>query len=259
MTTCTATAVTVERGERVVLHDVSVTVGPGELVALVGPNGAGKSTLLSVLAGELDPGSGRVEIDTTPISSWSTPALARTRSVLPQRVTVAFPFTVAEVVRMGRAPYHRSPEAAEDDTVVDAAMKEMAVDDLADRRHPSLSGGEQARVAVARVLAQATPILLLDEPTAALDVRFQELVLSAVSRRVRAGAAAVVVVHDLALAAAYATRVVLLSQGAVVGDGPPADVLTAERLSAVYEHPIGVVPHPTSGGLVIQPERDQHS
>jgi iron complex transport system ATP-binding protein len=263
MTAVVATAavdVTVRRGERTVLTNVSVSVGPGELVALVGPNGAGKSTLLSVLGGELAPTSGHAEISGRRVDAWSTPELARRRAVLPQRVTVAFPFTVAEVVRMGRAPYHRSPESADDDTIVASAMEEMAVRDLAARRHPSLSGGEQARVAVARVLAQATPILLLDEPTAALDVRFQELVLGAVARRVRAqSAAAVVVVHDLALAAAYATRVVLLSDGRIVGDGPPAEVLTAVRLTAVYEHPIAVVPHPTSGELVIQPERDHES
>ncbi len=257
MTATAAIGVTVQRGDRTVLTDVTVTVGGGELVALVGPNGAGKSTLLSVLGGELAPSSGHAEISGQRVDAWSTPDLARQRAVLPQRVTVAFPFTVADVVRMGRAPYHRSPASADDDTIVASAMEEMAVGDLADRRHPSLSGGEQARVAVARVLAQATPILLLDEPTAALDVRFQELVLTAVSRRVRDGAAAVVVVHDLALAAAYATRVVLLSNGEVVGDGPPADVLTAERLSHVYEHPIAVVPHPTSGELVIQPERER--
>ncbi len=255
MTVCAARGVAVRRGDREVLSGIDLRVGDGELVALVGPNGAGKSTLLSVLAGELEPTSGHAEIGGQRAAAWSTPALARQRAVLPQQVTVAFPFTVADVVRMGRAPYHRKPEAADDDTIVADAMAEMAIDDLADRRHPSLSGGEQARVAVARVFAQATPILLLDEPTAALDVRFQELVLRAVTRRVRAGATAIVAVHDLALAAAYATRVVLLSRGAVVGDGPPAVVLTRERLSAVYEHPIDVLLHPISGAPLIVAER----
>lgn len=255
MTSCAATGVTVERGTRTVLRDVHVHAGPHELVALVGPNGAGKSTLLAALSGDVTLTAGSVTMGDRPLSQWSAGDLARARAVLPQNQTVAFPFTVTEVVRMGRAPYHRRPESADDDAVIADAMSEMAIDDLADRRHPSLSGGEQARVAVARVLAQATPVLLLDEPTAALDVRFQELVLRAVAQRVRDGATAVVVVHDLALAAAYATRVVLLHQGEVVADGSPAAVLTPEQLTRVYEHPIEVIPHPTSGAPMIAPHR----
>jgi iron complex transport system ATP-binding protein len=255
MTTCAATNVTVPRGDRTVLHDVSIAAGPYELVALVGPNGAGKSTLLSVLSGDVSPATGTVSIDDRALGDWGVGDLARTRAVLPQNQTVAFPFTVAEVVRMGRAPYHRRAESAEDDAVVAGAMGEVGIDDLAGRRHPSLSGGEQARVAFARVLAQATPLLLLDEPTAALDVRYQELVLRAVAQRVRDGATAVVVVHDLGLAAAYATRVVLLHQGEVVADGEPAAVLTPAQLTRVYEHPIEVIAHPKTGAPLITPER----
>ncbi len=255
MTTIGACGVTVMRNERTVLRDVSVYAAPTELVALVGPNGAGKSTLLAVLSGDVTPASGDVTLGDRPLSAWSVTELSRARAVLPQNQTVAFPFSVAEVVRMGRAPYHRRPEAADDEAIVAAALAEMAIDDLVERRHPSLSGGEQARVSFARVLAQATPVLLLDEPTAALDVRFQELVLRAVARRVREGATAVVVVHDLALAAAYATRVVLLHQGGVVADGPPAEVLTPEQLSRVYEHPIEVIAHPETGAPMINPKR----
>lgn len=255
MTVCAATNVSVRRGEREVLRSISLSVAPGELVALVGPNGAGKSTLLSVLSGDLSPDHGETTLDGQTLSTWKTADLARKRAVLPQTVTVAFPFSVGDVVRMGRAPYHRSPEAAQDDEIVTGAMAEMGIEDMADRRHPSLSGGEQARVAVARVLAQATPVLLMDEPTAALDVRFQELVLKAVAKRVSAGASAIVVLHDLALAAAYATRVVLLHDGSVVADGPPVDVLTADELSRVYEHPIEVIPHPSTGAPMILPNR----
>jgi iron complex transport system ATP-binding protein len=256
MTIVAARDVTVRRGDADVVCNVTLSAAAGELVALVGPNGAGKSTLLSALAGELNPTTGTVEIDGRDVAAWKTEELARTRAVLPQQVTVAFPFTVAEVVRMGRAPYHRRPEAADDDAVVAAALAELAIDGLATRRHQALSGGEQARVAVARVFAQSTPLLLLDEPTAALDVRFQELVLRAVRRRVRAGATAIVVVHDLALAAAYASRVVLLSRGEVVGDAAPHDVLTSSLLSTVYEHPIDVSVHPRSGEPLILPERE---
>ena len=135
------------------------------------------------------------------------------------------------------------------------AVRDLAKGDAAAAqirsRHPN------ARVAVARVFAQSTPLLLLDEPTASLDVRFQELVLRAVRRRVRDGATAIVVVHDLALAAAYASRVVLLSRGEIVGDGPPHAVLTSSLLSDVYEHPIDVTVHPRSGEPLILPERDR--
>ena len=256
MTICAARGVSVHRGDADVLRDVTLSITAGELVALVGPNGAGKSTLLSVLAGELEPTSGSVEIDGRPVGRWSTAELSRVRAVLPQQITVAFPFTVEEVVRMGRAPYHRGPEAADDASVIGQALTEMAIDDLSSRRHQSLSGGEQARVAVARVFAQATPLLLLDEPTAALDVRFQELVLRAVRRRVREGTTAIVVVHDLGLAAAYASRVVVLSHGEIVGDGAPHAVLTSSLLSTVYEHPIDVSVHPRSGEPLILPERE---
>ena len=240
MNVFTATDVWVTRNERDILRGVNLTVDDGELVALVGPNGAGKSTLLSVLSHDLVPSRGVVTLRGRALPDWTTADLALTRAVLPQSVTVAFPFTVVDVMRMGRAPYYRRAEAARDDEVVAEAMDEMGIGDLAERRHPSLSGGEQARVAMARVLAQAAPVMLLDEPTAALDLKYQELVLQALTRRVAAGATAVVVLHDLSLAAAYASRVVLLSNGEVAADGPPKQVLTAGRLSDVYDTPISV-------------------
>ena len=202
MNVFTATDVWVTRNERDILRGVNLTVDDGELVALVGPNGAGKSTLLSVLSHDLVPSRGVVTLRGRALPDWTTADLALTRAVLPQSVTVAFPFTVVDVVRMGRAPYYRRAEAARDDEVVAEAMDEMGIGDLAERRHPSLSGGEQARVAMARVLAQAAPVMLLDEPTAALDLKYQELVLQALTRRVAAGATAVVVLHDLSLAEA---------------------------------------------------------
>ena len=165
------------------------------------------------------------------------------------------PFRVVDIVRMGRAPYHRAPEAAFDDDVVRHVMAATGIEELALRRHPSLSGGEQARVAIARCSRRRLPSCSSTNPPPRLDVRFQELALREVAERVRDGASAVVVLHDLALAAAYATRVVLLHQGEVVGDGPPAQVLTPEQLSRVYEHPIEVVPHPVTGAPLITPSR----
>lgn len=255
MSVLAATQVSVTRGDRTILRNVTLTAETGELVALVGPNGAGKSTLLAALSHDMTPTTGTVTMLDRPLTEWNTTDLARTRAVLPQTVTVAFPFQVIDIVRMGRAPYFRRPEAAHDDAVVAAVMDEMGITDLADRRHPSLSGGEQARVAMARVLAQATPIVLLDEPTAALDVKFQENVLAAITRRVRTGTTAVVVLHDLGLAAAYATRVVLLADGEIAADGSPKKVLNSRQLSRVYDTPIEVVAHPKSGATLIAPRR----
>lgn len=245
----------VDRGGRPVLDRVDLTASAGELVALVGPNGAGKSTLLAVLAGDLDADRGTVELGGAPLGSWSTRELALHRSVLPQDSIVSFPFTATDVVRMGRAPWHRLASAAEDDAAVDAALADCEARRLATRPVTSLSGGERARVAMARVLAQGTQLLLLDEPTAALDVHHQELVLELVRQRVEVGDGAVVVVHDLGLAAAYADRIAVLAGGRLVAVGPPADVLTEGLLTEVYDHPVEVLAHPRTGSPLVLPRR----
>ncbi len=250
-----AHAVGVRRGDRVVLDGVDLDVRAGELVALVGPNGAGKSTLLDVLTGDLAPATGRVELCGRPADLWPHEVVARLRAVLPQRPAVGFPFTATEVVRMGRAPWHRTAVAAFDADRVDACMAAVEVDHLANRSVLSLSGGESARVALARVLAQDTQLLLLDEPTAALDIHHEELTLRVVRDRVGDGAGAVVVLHDLGLAAAHADRVVVLAGGGVAAAGPPAEVLQPGLLSDVYRHPVDVVPHPRTGSPLVLPRR----
>lgn len=242
-----------------VLDDVDVDVDTGHLLALVGPNGAGKSTLLSVLAGDRQPERGDVEIDGLPVGSWSAVEMAMRRAVLLQQVTLSFPFTVRQMVEMGRAPWAGQPEEADDERRVVESMAATDVSHLAERTVPSLSGGERARAALARVLAQDTGILLLDEPTAALDVRHQEQVLALAADAAAAGRAVVVVMHDLGLAAAHADRVVVLAGGSVAADGAPADVLTAPLLSEVYEHPIDVLRHPQDGRLLIVPGHDRPS
>jgi iron complex transport system ATP-binding protein len=248
-----ARELTVHRGGRVVLADISLSVSPGELLALVGPNGAGKSTLLAALAGEVTPVTGQVTVDGRPLAAWRPVDLARRRALLPQQSTLAFNFGVRDVVAMGRAPWRRTPHSRDDEAAIDDSMNLVGIMALADRSYQALSGGEQARVALARVLAQRTPILLLDEPTAALDVRHQELVMRLAARRASDGGAVVVVLHDLGLAAAYATRVALLHTGRVVGQGTPERVLTAPALTAVYEHPIRTSTDPASGALLILP------
>ncbi|WP_031476560.1 heme ABC transporter ATP-binding protein [Streptomyces bicolor] len=244
----------VHLGPRPVLHGVSVPVRAGEVLALVGPNGAGKSTLLSALAADLPAAEGVVRIHGRPATDWSAGELALRRAVLPQSATLSFPFPVEDVVRMGRAPHASSP--AEDDLAVAEAMAATEVTDFAVRPFSALSGGERARVALARVLAQRAPLLLLDEPTAALDLRHQELVLRLCRERARAGDAVVVVLHDLGLAAAYAHRVAILRAGRVAADGPPAEVFTERLLSEVYDQPVEVLPHPRTGDLLVAPRRN---
>ncbi|MET9810558.1 heme ABC transporter ATP-binding protein [Streptomyces halstedii] len=242
-------------GRRQVLDAVDLTAHAGEVVALVGPNGAGKSTLLAALAADLPAGSGEIRIDGRPAAAWSPPELALRRAVLPQSAALSFPFPVEDVVRMGRAPWAGTAKEDEDDVAVASAMEATEVTRFAARPFSALSGGERARVALARVLAQRAPLLLLDEPTAALDLRHQELVLRICRERAAAGDAVVVVLHDLGLAAAYADRAVVLRDGRVAVDGPPAEVFTGELLGEVYRQPVEVFPHPRTGAPLVVPER----
>ncbi|QZQ55935.1 MULTISPECIES: heme ABC transporter ATP-binding protein [unclassified Curtobacterium] len=239
---------------RPLLADVDLTVRAGEVLALVGPNGAGKSTLLRAIAGDLAH-SGTVAIDGVRTGGEAPLATARRRAVLEQDTAVAFGFRVGEVVRMGRAPWRGTPRAVDDDTVVARVLDQVELADRIDQAFPSLSGGERARASFARVLAQSTPVLLLDEPTAALDLRHQEAVLAVARAHARAGGAVVVVLHDLSLAGAYADRVAMLAGGRIVADGTPTDVLTADRIGAVYRHPVTVVPDPNTGTPVVVPSR----
>ncbi|MEV0074965.1 heme ABC transporter ATP-binding protein [Nocardia neocaledoniensis] len=253
--TLRARELTIERGHRTVLEKVDFEVAAGEIVALVGPNGAGKSSLLAALAGELTPTSGTVELEGHALTHWTHGEMARRRAVLPQAHAVGFPFTAREVVAMGRAPWLRTPAADRDEELIAASLSATDVGHLAGRVFPSLSGGERARVALARVLAQDTATLLLDEPTAALDLGHQEAVLRLAAARAADGAAVVVVVHDLGVAAAYADRVTVLADGRVAADGPPREVLTRDLLTEIYRHPVDVFDHPTTGAQLVLPER----
>ncbi|MFD7320964.1 heme ABC transporter ATP-binding protein [Streptomyces sp. NPDC059875] len=242
-------------GGREVLRGVDTAVRAGEVLALVGPNGAGKSTLLAALAADLAPYGGEVRICGRPAAGWSAPELALRRAVLPQAAALAFPFPVAEVVRMGRAPWAGTGREEEDEAAVAEAMAATEVAAFAARPFSALSGGERARVALARVLAQRTPLLLLDEPTAALDLRHQELVLRVCRERAAAGVAVVVVLHDLGLAAAHADRVGVLHDGRIAAEGPPAEVFEEELLSRVYRQPVEVLAHPRTGVPLVVPRR----
>jgi iron complex transport system ATP-binding protein len=264
--------VTVVRGGRTILDDVSLDLPGGDVVAVVGPNGAGKSTLLAVLAGDLDPVRGSVTLDGRALGTIPHHEQALRRAVLLQEHTVSFPFTVREVVEMGRHA-HRSPRrrrrrdeprpggqdhdaADRDEAVVRRCLEDTDLVGLAHREITTLSGGERARAALARVLAQDTPVLLLDEPTASLDLRHQEQVLQLGRRRADAGVAVLVVMHDLGLAAAHADRIVVLHGGRVRADGPPTAVLTQDLLGEVYGLAVEVWSHPRTGHPMVLPHRE---
>ena len=238
-----------------ILTDVSLDVRYGEVLALVGPNGAGKSTLLSVLSGDITPTSGTVEFEGRRLSEWRARDLARARAVLLQANQVAFSFTAQQVIDMGRAPWIGTPESDDDERAIRAATVAADVGHLTQRGFPHLSGGEKARVSLARVLAQETKVVLLDEPTAALDLKHQEAVLQIARRLAEHGHAVIVVLHDLSLAGAYADEIAILAGGSLVARGAPGDVLTEERIAEVYGAPVRVLSDPDTGRPVVIPRR----
>jgi iron complex transport system ATP-binding protein len=218
------------------LHDVSIDAPAGEVLVVVGPNGAGKSTLLRLLAGELTPSEGDVLIDGRRLKDYSAAALAKRRAVLPQQTVLQFAFTAREVVLMGRNPHLKDGWPSKDDAhIAERAMEVTETTAFAPRSFPTLSGGEQSRVTLARVLAQEAPLLLLDEPTSSLDVRHQEQVMVTARRLAAAGACVLVILHDLNLASAYADRIAVLHDGALAACDVPAAVLRAELLREVFE------------------------
>jgi iron complex transport system ATP-binding protein len=255
----TADRVSLEIDGRWLVRDVSLSLAAGQLVALVGPNGAGKSTLLSLLAGDLPPTSGSVRIGELSVRRARPLALARRRAVLPQQTRLAFPFTVAEVVAMGRSPWAGTQAEDDDEATVAGALLLTELVDFADRRFPTLSGGEQARGSFARVYAQSTDVLLLDEPTAALDLRHQEQLMRTARECAQRGCAVLAVLHDIGLAAAYADEIAVMCDGGVVAQGPPGEVLTQSLLESVYQLPLDVLRHPEHGGLIVAPRRHGRS
>ncbi|MEJ6488297.1 heme ABC transporter ATP-binding protein [Leucobacter sp. USCH14] len=242
-------------GSLPILTDVTMDVRYGEVLALVGPNGAGKSTLLSVLSGDIVPTSGTVELEGRGLGEWRARELARSRAVLLQANQVAFSFTAQQVIDMGRAPWIGTPESDEDERAIREATAAADVGHLTQRGFPHLSGGEKARVSLARVLAQETKVVLLDEPTAALDLKHQEAVLQIARGLAERGRAVIVVLHDLSLAGAYADEIAILAGGALVARGAPGDVLTEERIAEVYGAPVRVLSDPDTGRPVVIPRR----
>lgn len=238
-----ALGVNVVLGSNHILKDVDLDVHAGELTTLIGPNGAGKSTLFAALSGDLEPASGRVLLQGRPVRGYRPKELALRRAVLPQDHLVRFSYSVEEIVHLARLSHESDPDL--DDAIVTDSLAAAEMVEMRRRDVQTLSGGEMARTAFARTLAQTTPIVLLDEPTAALDLRHQEVVLRRARRLRDDGACVVVVIHDLNLAAAYSDRVVMMQDGAIAADGAPAQVLTADRIGAVYRQRVLVTDHPT--------------
>jgi iron complex transport system ATP-binding protein len=248
----TAEAVALRVEGVALVEDVSLEILAGEVVGVVGPNGAGKTSLLRILAGEVAPTSGRVTLGGVPLSRLRPRELARRRAVLPQHTLLQFAFRALDVVLMGRYP-HRESSEEEDLETAHRAMAGTDTAHLERRLYPTLSGGEQTRVSFARVLAQDAPLVMLDEPTTSLDLRHQELVMRLVRSLADGGAAVVAVLHDLNLAARYADRVALMNGGRLAALAPTREVLRADLLTEVYQHPVVVVPHPHFDCLLVLP------
>jgi len=250
---------TLSYGERVALRDVSLALAGGELLGVVGPNASGKTSLLRAITGVISPRRGEVRLDGSPVHRLSQRELARRVAVVPQNPSLPEAFTALEVVLMGRTPHLGllQSEGRADWAAVRRALEETDALHLADRRIGELSGGERQRVLVARALAQEAPLLLLDEPTAHLDVGHQAEVLELVQRLCyREGKAVLAVVHDLTLAAQYCDRLAMLSEGRLVACGSPHEVLSPELLASVYRTRVWVFAHPLSGRPVVTPAMD---
>ena len=220
-----------------ILCGVTFAAAAGELAGLIGPNGAGKSTLLKVISGLWPGATGTIRLLDRPLSAYSPRETARVVAQVPQITALDFPFTVRQVVMMGRNPHlgRFEMEAEHDRAIAERALRRTRTLHLADRLIGTLSGGERQRVLIARALTQEPRLLLLDEPTANLDLQHQVGIMVLIGTLIREeGLGAVAAVHDVELAARYCDRVVLMARGAVLAEGTPADVLTPRHLRAAY-------------------------
>lgn len=245
--------VTVTAGDRTLLKDVSLDLPAGQVTGLIGPNGAGKSTLLAALSGDIKPQSGSISIRGINPYAAKPKELARVRSVMLQDVSVSFSFLVRDVVEMGRRPWQAIATDEEDKEIVDLALAATEITHLQDRDVLTLSGGERARVALSRVLAQQSPVAFFDEPTAAMDVRHQERSLALIRSLAQKGATVVVVLHDLNAAAAYCDHFVCLREGRVAASGNHDAVFQDEVLEGIYDWPVKVLR--IDGAIYITPDR----
>ncbi|QBY01866.1 ABC transporter ATP-binding protein [Rhodophyticola sp. CCM32] len=247
MSALTVSDLSVHRGGSAVVDHVSLSLDPGEIVGLIGPNGAGKTTLLRGILG-LQPCTGMSSLAALPAR-----VRAKTAAWMPQTREIAWPVAVETLIMLGRVPHLAggAKPGAEDHAATKAALTDMALTGYETRPATALSGGEQARVLIARVLAQDTPVILADEPIAGLDPAFQIATMELFARLAAGGKTIVTSLHDLGLAARHCTRLLLLDKGRLVADGTPKDVLTRENLHQVF----GIAAHiaETDHGLIFQP------
>lgn len=232
---------------KVLLDDFNIDIKAGEITALLGPNGAGKSTLLKILCGEMTPESGQVTFFNRDIEDWQRSELACHLGILPQHSSLSFAFTCKEVVELGTMPLCLSRQEIDDITLT--TMRKTDVLHLAPRLYPTLSGGEKQRIHFARVLTQLSQaddkcILMLDEPTSALDLAHQHKTLQMAQTMAAKGAAVIIVLHDLNLAAQYAQRMVIIQHGKIQADGSPWQALQPVIINNVYGWQVSVHPHP---------------
>lgn len=250
--------ITISYGSRVAVSQLSLTLAPSEVTTIIGPNGAGKSTVLRTLNGGIAPTSGDITLDKRPLGSHSRRAIARRIAVVAQEADLRFPVTVFEFVLGGRYAWSSTSgwgwETSHDVAVALAVLRETQLEELSDRLMTELSGGERQRAVLARALATEAGILLLDEPTANLDLAHQATLLSLVRKRCNGlGIAALVVTHDINLAAEFSNHVLLMKDGKSVAFGTPAEVLTPDSLREVFAVRVLVDAHPISGVPRITP------
>ena len=250
--------ITVRYGSRLAVSEVSLALAPGEVTTIIGPNGAGKSTMLRSLNAGIAPASGEIILDSRPFGSYSRRAIARRIAVVAQEADLRFPVTVFEFVLGGRYAWSSTSgwgwETSYDVAIAHEVLRETQLEELSDRLMTELSGGERQRAVLARALATEAGTLLLDEPTANLDLAHQAMILALVRMRCDSrGTAALVVTHDINLAAEFSNHVLLMKDGKSVAFGTPDEVLTPDLLKEVFAVRVLVDAHPISGVPRITP------
>ena len=251
----TAAGITLAYGKRTISSGLSLDIAPGSFTAIVGPNASGKSTLLRALARLLAPREGQVLLDGRDLADHGSKELARMLGLLPQTSIAPDGIRVADLVARGRFPHQGAFDrwSARDEEAVASAMAATGVTELSGRLVDELSGGQRQRVWVAMALAQQTGVLLLDEPTTFLDIAHQVTALELFRELNLGGHTLVAVLHDLNQAARYASHVVVMSDGAIVAHGAPADVITADIIGRVFELPCRIISDPESGTPMVIP------
>lgn len=249
-----------QAGKLSLLDDVSMEVLPGEIVVIAGVNGAGKSTLLKIASGALRPAAGTIAIQGNALNEWKPSELARFMAVLPQHTTLNLPFTVREVVMMGRYPHFGKHPRRIDEDIADNALRKTGMERLGSRSYLDLSGGEQQRVQLARVFAQIwyadhydVRYLFMDEPSNSLDIRHQHNMLLMAREFAAEGNCVFAILHDLNLALRYADKILLLKKGAAMAFGTPEEILNEKVLSRVFDYPLHILHHAGYDHPIVMP------